>query len=66
MPIPAPEFTPEDVNDLIASFGRPIDPEKKATLLAKLEAERPAFEKEQEQREADHTREQKSDNDLER
>lgn len=39
------KFSEKDTDRLIAGYGRQLPPEKKAALLAKLEAERGAFEK---------------------
>lgn len=44
-PIPGPEFSEKDADQLIASYGQKIDPEKKTALMAKLEKERRTFEK---------------------
>lgn len=43
-PAPEAEFHQKDVDPLIASYSRPIAPEKKAALLEKLSKERPAYE----------------------
>jgi hypothetical protein len=60
--IPGPEFTDQDVADLIACYGRKMDPTKKAALLAQLEGERSGFEeartKEAEERPRDSGRDE--------
>lgn len=44
-PAQGTKFTEKDADSLIASYGRALAPEKKAALMARLGAERPAFEK---------------------
>jgi hypothetical protein len=44
-PVPSPDFTGKDADQLIAGYGQAPSPEKKAALLSKLENEREAFTK---------------------
>lgn len=45
--LPDPDMKPEDVDKLIKSYGRPIDPERKAKLMQQLKDQRQVFEEKQ-------------------
>lgn len=41
--LPDPDFKPEDVDQVVKSYGKPVDPERKRALMATLEKERGRF-----------------------
>lgn len=47
--LPDPSFKPGDVDQVIEHFGKPLEPERKKTLMAKLESQRGRHDKEADQ-----------------
>ena len=46
-PVPGPKVTLTDADRLIASYGQPVSPEKKAALMSRLQSQRGEFDRAQ-------------------